>query len=327
MYRMKLCSSQSISLMGDAAMLNPISLNAGYTWLGYQPQQCQSVSAAMAGLSPGPSYDDRVIGQSSFALFTGTTWIGSLTQMCPGKGYVVKLANAQTLTYPATSAKSSSGKPKAIELVSPTGIYPAVNHQHTMMMVAKLQLPDGMVSLNEKDVVYAYINGEVRGIGNPMPDADGAIFLSIADNEDLSKPITFMVWLDEKQELLPLNETMSFEPLAAVGNMDNPFIFTLGEMVGMNEADGGIWIGEPYPNPSASGAFIPYMVQKTVTLQLKIYDYTGKIVYEDEKVSVDAGNHQIIIKKGQLAEGLYMVIIGFSNKDKSLHFTKKLIIQ
>ena len=326
MYRMKLCSSQSVSLMGDAAALNPINLNAGYTWLGYQPQQCQTVSATMAGLSPGPSYDDRVIGQSSFALFTGSTWVGSLTQMCPGKGYVVKLANAQTLTYPAPSAKSSSGEPEIFELVSPTGIYPAVNHQHSMMVVAKLQLPDGMISLNEKDVVYAYINGEVRGIGNPMPDADGAIFMSISDNEDLSKPISFMVWLDDLQELLPLNETLSFEPLSAVGNLDNPFILTIGEMVDMDETEAGIWIGEPYPNPFNEQTTVPYFLKEAAELSFSIYDSRGVKVKAESSFASDKGHQQFSIERIGLAKGVYVLKVNISNYSTTVIKMTKLII-
>jgi len=315
MYRMKLCSAQNLSLMGDAALLNPINLNAGYTWLGYQPQQCQSVGAAMTGLSPGPSYDDRVIGQSSFALFTGTTWIGSLTQMCPGKGYVVKLANAQTLTYTAPSAKGSSGEPEAIELVSPIGIYPSVNHQHTMMVVAKLQLPDGIISLNEKDVVYAYMNGEVRGMANPMPHADGAIFLSIADNEDLSKPITFTVWLDERQELLPLNEALSFEALAAVGNLDNPFIFTLGEMVGVNEEDGGIWIEEPYPNPFEDFFSINFKSSSSAKVNFRIYNSLGQKVSQSSEYFIQTDFNNIKNDGYTLTKGIYLLEVMLIQKN------------
>ncbi len=63
--------------------------------------------------------------------------------------------------------------------------------------------------------MYAYIDGEVRGMANPMPDLDGAIFLTINNNDDLEKPISFMVWIDEQQKLLPLTESLSFKPLAA----------------------------------------------------------------------------------------------------------------
>ncbi len=100
MYRMRLCSQQSITLTGESAPLEPIDLNSGYTWLGYVPQDCLPINEALANLQPAPSYDDRIIGQNTFALFTGTEWVGTLTTLCPGAGYVIRLANPVTLNWP-----------------------------------------------------------------------------------------------------------------------------------------------------------------------------------------------------------------------------------
>ncbi len=106
MYRMKLCSQQSMSLMGDAALLSPISLSNGYTWLGYSPQECLPINQALANMSPSPSYDDRLIGQSSFALFTGSQWVGTLSTLCPNEGYVIRLASASNLKWPGNQSGS-----------------------------------------------------------------------------------------------------------------------------------------------------------------------------------------------------------------------------
>ncbi len=100
MYRMRLCSQQSITLSGEPAPLEPVELNAGYTWLGYVPQECLPINEALANMEPAPSYDDRLIGQNSFALYTGTQWIGTLNTLCPGAGYVIRLANPVTLNWP-----------------------------------------------------------------------------------------------------------------------------------------------------------------------------------------------------------------------------------
>lgn len=328
MYSMKLCSPQVLSLMGEAAPTNPINLTAGYTWLGYQPQQCQSVGSALVGLNPGPSVNDRLIGQSSFALFNGSTWVGSLTQMCPGAGYVIKLANAQTLTYPTTSAKSSFGDmAQNNEVISPTGFYPEKNYQHTMMVVANLQLPEGMISLNEKDIVYAYIDGEVRGMGHPMIDVDGAIFLSIAENEENPKPISLMVWLDKRQELLPLNEELSFEPLAAVGNLDNPFILTLGEMVGTDELTEAIWIGEPYPNPFTEQTIVPYFLHEAAELSFSIYDSRGVQVRLATSIIVEKGHNRFSVESGGLAKGVYMLRVQVEGTRSAYSKNIRLIVK
>jgi uncharacterized protein (TIGR02145 family) len=99
MYKMKLCNNQQITLSGSPVSNEPISLNSGFTWLGYLPQHCLPINTAMSGLQPTPSIDDRIIGQNSFAVYTGTQWLGSLTQLCPGSGYIIKLSQNHILTY------------------------------------------------------------------------------------------------------------------------------------------------------------------------------------------------------------------------------------
>ena len=325
MYRMKLCNSQSLSLMGEAASLNPINLAAGYTWLGYQPQQCQSVSAAMAGLSPGPSYDDRVIGQSSFALFTGSTWVGSLTQMCPGKGYVIKLANAQTLTYPAGTSKSSTDFSE--EIISPTGVYPVEGLQHTMMVVGKLQLNDGSYSNNPNDVIYGFVGEECRGIAIPSNELNGLIFMSIGSNIESGEMVSFKVWIDAAQTLLPLNELISFEAMQSIGGLDNPFLFTLGEMVGVAERTDGIWIGEPYPNPFTKSVSIKLYVNAPTEVAVNLYDPMGAIVYRQSVNYPNAGLYTLDIEPKSTASTLYYLELMISQEKSQTKKYFKIIHQ
>jgi hypothetical protein len=318
-YRMKLCSTQQLSLMGEAAAFNPIILNAGYTWLGYQPQECQPVNEALAGLNPGATYDDRLIGQNSFALYTGNQWIGSLTQMCPGAGYVIRLANGSTLTYAQPAANQIPSKSTASSSIkSPTGILPDYHMQHSMMVVAKLELHAHQYSLNPNDVVYAYIDGEVRGMMHPDSGEDGLIFLSIGSNEETSQEITFRVWLDELQQLQPLNETLTFEPLAAIGELNNPFIFTLGEMVGLDETNGGSWIGEPYPNPFNDRTTVPFYLAEADNLNYKIIDSRGVQIRKTTQVTGTKGHQQFDIESTGLAKGIYLLVVTVSNQNKMI---------
>ncbi|MBE0638420.1 MAG: hypothetical protein IH598_07865, partial [Bacteroidales bacterium] len=100
MYKMQLCNQQDFTLEGQPVANDPISLGAGYTWLGYLPQGGLNIDDALAGLQPAASEDNRLIGQNAFAVYYQGQWIGSLTQLHPGKGYIVELSNQSTLTYP-----------------------------------------------------------------------------------------------------------------------------------------------------------------------------------------------------------------------------------
>ncbi|MCC6768343.1 MAG: T9SS type A sorting domain-containing protein, partial [Bacteroidia bacterium] len=155
----------------------------------------------------------------------------------------------------------------------------------------------------------------------------GAIFLSIAENEENAKPISFMLWLDERQELLPLNETISFEPLAAVGNLENPFILTLGEMVGKDELSEGIWIGEPYPNPFNEQTTVPYFLNEVAEIRFSIYDSRGLLIRPTISIAADKGHNQFSVPKGALVKAVYVLEISLVTKH-SLHIRRiKLIAQ
>ena len=79
---------------------HPITLNPGWTWIGYPVTETMSVTEAFSNITP--SVGDQVKSQSGFATYNGTKWSGSLKNMEPGKGYMYKSNSSQTviLVYP-----------------------------------------------------------------------------------------------------------------------------------------------------------------------------------------------------------------------------------
>ncbi|HMM11328.1 MAG TPA: fibronectin type III domain-containing protein, partial [Bacteroidales bacterium] len=195
MYKMKLCSPRQQSISGSPASLSSMNLPSGFTWLGFSPQQCMNVSAALAGLNPPPSYDDRIIGQNSFALFNGNQWVGTLNQLCPGQGYVIKLSQNHTLTYPTASTHSST-QPQAEKPIShKSQITVGSNFQHTMPLIARIIL-NGQQLINPGDVLYAFIDGQCHGAGSPIPDLGGLVLMNIGHNDSQQRVVRFKLWMN-----------------------------------------------------------------------------------------------------------------------------------
>ncbi len=144
MYRMRLCSQQAITISGEPAPTSPINLNPGYTWLGFVPQNCLSINEALSGLDPGPSYDDRLIGQGSFALYSGTSWIGTLQTLCPGGGYIIRMANAATLNW--------QGNQIGVPTVSTAEI---INITMTSATSGGIVNSDGGTDVTERGIVWS----------------------------------------------------------------------------------------------------------------------------------------------------------------------------
>jgi len=97
--------------------------------------------------------------------------------------------------------------------------------QYTMNFVSELQYLDGSISLNENDMVAAFVGDELRGVSSPLAGM-GVIFLSVASNTE-NEPITFKAYLADSDEIVDLNETATFENMGEVGDFADPFTFTI----------------------------------------------------------------------------------------------------
>jgi uncharacterized protein (TIGR02145 family) len=304
MYKMQLCSEQSLTLEGQPAENEPIMLGAGYTWLGYLPQDGMNINTALAGLSPLPDEDSRLIGQNSFAVYYQGQWVGSLTQLQPGDGYIIELSNGSTLTYP--SALDGGNIEPVHEMISPTGELPLANLQYNMMLIAQLELPDGSISTNPEDVIYAFSGDECRGMAIPNENPEGKMFMTIGADLQTGEEITFKAWLSEFGILEEINETIAFESLKKAGTMDEPVLLTLKDFTGVElQFAESIFIGEPFPNPFNDQTEISYRLPFSANVKLMVYNSHGQPVAQITEGLRKAGSHKETIKREDLAPGVY----------------------
>jgi len=309
-------SSKVITLTG--APVKPdqaIELYAGYTWLGYLPRVELLIGDALAnmdGLEPGVS----IIGQNKFAIYNGTIWQGSLVTMYPGKGYIVQMANGGTLTYPAhTYAKSAVVTSENV--VSPAGFDVPTNMKNTMTLIGQLD----EASFSKNDVVYAFINGECRGMA--AVSTDGNIYLSIGENSDEAQEVSFKVWVDAKGELANVDQKVTFEPLKAVGDLNNPFTFKMSE-AGTTDS----WmVGKAYPNPFNEQTIIPLWLKESAQVTVNVYNNMGQLVKTVAQSAAKSGVSNIILQKENLDKGVYYYTVSINSSSANVLETGKLIIQ
>ncbi len=318
MYRFRIPTggnvAKTLTVNGAPVSITPINLFAGFTWLGYMPQDTLNVNVALDDITPAPTADDRIVGQTSFAIYNGTSWIGSLSNMYPGRGYIIKLANASTLTYPSpvvTSMKATS--PQVKETVSPIGLYPAAHMKNTMTVLGKLELNAQEYSLNENDVVYAFIDGEVRGMAAPTAN-DGLIFMNIGDNNEEAKPVHFKVWIDNMQQLFDVEGSLAYEALGEAGSLNEPYIFKLDAS---NTSAGVRTIGQPYPNPFNNETMIPFTLGEAGQVELEVYNSMGQLVKSIRESKNSSGSHNITLSRENLQSGMYFYVIRVNNNQQT----------
>lgn len=112
-------------------------------------------------------------------------------------------------------------------LATPPNWVPADNLQFNMQIVAFFQLEDNSYSVNPNDLIAGFVNGECRGLASPLTEADGRIFLSIGSDVNSGETVVFKAYIAETGQLANLTQTLPFIDQEAVGEYNDPFIFTI----------------------------------------------------------------------------------------------------
>ncbi len=64
------------------------------------------------------------------------------------------------------------------------------------------------------------------------------------------------------------------------------------------------------PNPAIADVNINYGLREKAEVGLKVYDVSGRLIKNINSGMIEAGSHKLIIKKGELKEGVYFLVLG-----------------
>ena len=227
MYKLNATAGYEESLIGEPT--NPdsidITLNSGWSWIGYPVQATNSVDAAFA--SAEPMEGDMVKSQNSFSIYTGGEWVGTLKAMVPGNGYLYNsLATAQkTFNFPkpAVSGKKNAAQKsyKSCETYC----------KDNMTMIAVVMNGNELV---ENAEVSVYAGTELRGLSAEAVK-DGKHFLTIGGDAGETEVLTFVITTEDGE--FYLNDIEKFQANANVGSMNAPVVLQLGESTSIRSLD------------------------------------------------------------------------------------------
>lgn len=306
-YKLEMNANGKIDITGT--VLTPsqveIGLKTGWNWIGYIPRSATTPTKALALLTA--NVGDEVKGQTGFAQFNGSTWVGTLDKMEPGKGYMYKAAKSQTLQYPIVSPLDATVSLRSVdlrsslksELKSPWTV-DIHKYPNNMSVIANLWL-DEVKQEPDRYVVAAFCGDECRGIGKYVDDK---LFITVYGDKT-GENITFRAALNGGSSQWKIKETVSFSETTQ-GTLTSPFDLHLSEQTTGNDiilTQNGI-----YPNP--------------VSRLLYIKGDTEDI----RRVQVVGGNGAVLMKQGlnggnsidvsPLSSGLYILVIERNNNNK-----------
>ena len=220
----------SLVLLGDSVAVDrPIDLQAGWTWLGYLPQQAFPINHALQGIEPAPEEGDLIKSQTAFAQYVNPDvgWLGSLETMQPGRGYFIQLSEAATLAYPtdlpmetrisvrdlsetARSETEGSRQPpeplqdaetpdKSAQQASgamPEWTVEASRFEASMAVTVMLST-DGTPLTDPRARIGAFVDGQLRGVARPMQVPGTSLhraFVLVHGSAQDTAPVTFRIF-------------------------------------------------------------------------------------------------------------------------------------
>ena len=97
MYKVRVTTAFNMTVEGTSSNYDdyPIAINPGNNWIGFFGEENLSVNQALANYTP--TQGDKIMHNNQFASFNGTSWVGNLTTLVPGNGYIYK-SNATSST-------------------------------------------------------------------------------------------------------------------------------------------------------------------------------------------------------------------------------------
>ncbi len=275
--------------------LNPDSLQAqinvvpGWNWIGYVSNKNVSVSEALGNYSVVTG--DLIKSQYEFAYYDNATgWTGSLTNMKPTLGYMLKSSGTSTFNYPLSTF---IGKMASSENISGSGekayqnIFPFAPEQYSNTMSAIIS---GNICNDALDngnfAVGAFDNtNTLRGFAYPtLTNNDYRFFLTLYSNTE-GENLSIKYFNTTDGLVIPTNTVVSFSTDVLVGTPSAPFVANVNDSVACYVVEIATSVNEGanantvsiYPNPFED--ILTLTFNKVVNAKIELVDVLGKVIY------------------------------------------------
>jgi hypothetical protein len=101
MYKIETANNCEISLTGPAVdpATHSVTIYVCNNWIGFYGSESMSVNEALSNYTP--TQGDKIMYNNRYATYNGSSWVGNLTQLVPGNGYIYKsnATGTQSLSF------------------------------------------------------------------------------------------------------------------------------------------------------------------------------------------------------------------------------------
>lgn len=324
LYMFKMVDNSNEVIIYEGKALNPadipISINEGWNWIGYIGQRMLSTNEALSSLNP--SSGDIIKSQTAFSMYANESlgWLGTLSNMKAGEGYMLKHSGSATLTYPESSMFGGASfrldknqYPVDKWLVNPS------KYEHSMSVIAQIDHPDYYEPAIE-NILGAFSSKHCVGniTATLIAKHESLYFLTVYGNED--DLIHFDYYDKHKDKTYRAENVIHFEANQLYGSIENPYPIQID--VETQDIVENYLVMDVYPNPFDDQFALSFSIEESAAVKVQLYDMLGRFVREVSNTDIDAGSHKLNIESKDLAKGAYFVEIQIGDKSY-----KKMIVK
>lgn len=304
MYLIQSSAAQKLSVSGIAIKEKEdltIPVAAKWNYISYLPMTNLPIAEALSGYSAKEG--DIIKSQNMFSMYgVKTGWLGSLTYMEPGKGYML-LNNGEgtSFAYPdmvgGNGLRSSGLQTRSGEAVTSGTTYTNTRFDANMSVVATVaeSLP-----VYAGDKLQAYVGGELRGealLTEDPYDGKPLYFVSIAG--DRNEAVSFA--LERGGEIIAETSPMfDYRVNNVQGSIEQPVILDF-----VNDLQISV-----YPSPFERELNFVMNTEAGDKIGIYLYTMAGQMIHRHTETSVNGGYlHYRWECYEDLARTVYMAVV------------------
>ena len=309
MYKILLNQSDILEYTGYAVDPTevPIEISTGWTWVAYTPQYNLPLSDALTSLNLQEL--DYIKNQRfSSTYYEGYGWFGTLEELFPNDGYMIKSAEPGTLVYPP---QIESAPQILIEKINKSYIsffdFNPSLYRFNGSLTAEV-LIDENNSGSTENILFAFTGNKCRGQTKGLifpPTGEYIYNLMIYSNIESGEEITFRFYNSKEDQWYEFEEKLNFESDMIEANAFDPFELKNGSIMNTDWMTVNGFSYDVYPNPFNGLLNINFDNPKNQRVNISIFDGYGRKIRILKDRSYPQGNQNLNWDGQDLPNGIY----------------------
>ncbi len=278
-------------------ILTPIALDSAWTWIAYVPQNNLTLEEALESIDV---VDSTCIKTQTQSAVFDEVWIGDLTNMYPGKSYLIYMLESDLLTYPANTTTDRSSMPEPEISINYANWELLSGTEHNMIVMAKLLNNDNTIVSPEEYTVGIFDEDNIcHSIGKYVGDF---WYFTVVGNDEITQ-LHFRTYHNQTGITVNSEEKISYARDAIIGNSIEPT-----EILFNNSSSSTpqiLQLSRNYPNPFNPSTMISYYLPKPGHVTLSIYNIKGQLVETLVNTHQEADNYTVEWNADSFGSGIY----------------------